>query len=110
MRLSDGRAQIFGWRSHSSSPRRRASGNWQAHASDRRGARERGGARERLQGVAEVLAKREAAGDAAGFDRLRAEREVLDLEADRAIASTERARAQATLASFFSGAIDPGAA
>lgn len=69
--------------------------------------RELAAARERLQGVAEVLAKREAAGDAAGFDRLRAEREVLDLEADRATAATERTRAQATLAGFFMGPIDP---
>src|SRR6266849_5971565 len=63
-------------------------------------------ARDRLRGLAEVLAKREAAGDAAGFDRLRAEREVLDLDADRAAASTERARAQTTIASFFADAID----
>src|SRR5215218_8102715 len=64
-------------------------------------------ARERLQDVAGVLAKREAAGDAAGFDRLRADREVLDLEADRAAAASERARAQGALASFFAGPIDP---
>jgi outer membrane protein, heavy metal efflux system len=54
-----------------------------------------------------ILAKREAAGDAAGFDRLRAEREMLDIEADRALASTERTRAQAILASFFAGPTDP---
>ena len=69
--------------------------------------RELAAARERLQGVADVLGKREAAGDAAGFDRLRAEREVLDLEADRATAATERTRAQATLAGFFMGPLDP---
>ena len=63
-------------------------------------------ARDRLRGLADVLAKREAAGDAAGFDRLRAEREVLDLDADRASASTERARAQGTIASFFADAVD----
>jgi cobalt-zinc-cadmium efflux system outer membrane protein len=51
--------------------------------------------------LADVLAKREAAGDAAGFDRLRAEREVFDVDADRAAAASERARAQATLVSFF---------
>src|SRR6266446_7007036 len=34
-------------------------------------------ARDRLQGLADVLARREAAGEAAGFDRLRSEREVL---------------------------------
>jgi len=62
--------------------------------------------RDRLHDLAEVLAKREAAGDAAGFDRLRAEREVADLDADRATAATERARAQAALATFFAPPID----
>jgi hypothetical protein len=38
------------------------------------------------------LERREAAGDAAGFDRLRAEREVLDAEADLVIAAADRAR------------------
>ncbi|HMF94306.1 MAG TPA: TolC family protein [Vicinamibacterales bacterium] len=61
--------------------------------------------RDRLQELAAVLAKREAAGDAAGFDRLRAEREVLDAEADRSLATSERARAQATVASFFKEAV-----
>jgi cobalt-zinc-cadmium efflux system outer membrane protein len=69
--------------------------------------RELAAARDRLQGVADVLAKREAAGDAAGFDRLRAEREVLDLEADRATSAAERTRAQAALAGFFMGPLDP---
>jgi cobalt-zinc-cadmium efflux system outer membrane protein len=63
--------------------------------------------RDRLQVLAEMLAKREAAGDAAGFDRLRAEREVLDIDADRALAASDRARAQGALAGFFSGAADP---
>jgi cobalt-zinc-cadmium efflux system outer membrane protein len=69
--------------------------------------RELTAARDRLRDLSEVLSKREAAGDAAGFDRLRAEREVLDVEADRGTAATERARAQATLAAFFVDAIDP---
>jgi outer membrane protein, heavy metal efflux system len=69
--------------------------------------RELAAARERLQDVAGVLAKREAAGDAAGFDRLRAERELLDLEADRAAAATERTRAQAVLVGFFSSPVEP---
>src|SRR5262245_11842102 len=64
-------------------------------------------ARDRLRELAEVLAKREAAGDAAGFDRIRAEREVLDLDTDRAIASTDRSRAQSTLATFFDDFGDP---
>lgn len=71
--------------------------------------RERGltTARDRLRELADILAKREAAGDAAGFDRLRAEREVLDVEADRVIAATERAQAQATLATFFADVAAP---
>lgn len=69
--------------------------------------RELSSARDRLREVADILTKREAAGDAAGFDRLRAEREVLDLDADRATAGSDRARAQAVLAGFFAGPIDP---
>jgi outer membrane protein, heavy metal efflux system len=61
--------------------------------------------RDRLRGVADVLAKRETAGDAAGFDRLRADREVVEIEADLSSAASERARAQAALAGFFG---DPG--
>ena len=64
-------------------------------------------ARDHLRELADILAKREAAGDAAGFDRLRAEREVLDLDADRAAAATDRARAQAALAGFFADIVDP---
>ncbi len=63
--------------------------------------------RERLQTLTAILEKREAAGDAAGFDRLRAEREVLDVEADRLIAVADRARAQARLAGCFSPGSDP---
>ncbi|OFV89686.1 MAG: hypothetical protein A3G76_08210 [Acidobacteria bacterium RIFCSPLOWO2_12_FULL_65_11] len=66
--------------------------------------RELTAARNRLRDLAGVLATREAAGDAAGFDRLRAEREVLDLDADRAVAATDRAWAQAALAGFFADA------
>lgn len=62
---------------------------------------------ERLRDLSQVLAKRETEGDAAGFDRLRAEREVLDVESDLVVAATERARAQAILAAFFSDAADP---
>jgi cobalt-zinc-cadmium efflux system outer membrane protein len=64
-------------------------------------------ARDRLGELADVLARREAAGDAAGFDRLRAEREVLDVDTDRALAATDRARAQAIVASFFADVPDP---
>ena len=65
-------------------------------------------ARDRLQGLADVLARRESAGEAAGFDRLRSEREVLDWEADRVAAAADRVRAQAALAAFFAGPVDPG--
>ncbi|NOT27437.1 MAG: TolC family protein [Acidobacteria bacterium] len=61
--------------------------------------------RERLRELADVLAKREAGGESAGFDRLRAEREVLDVESDRAGAASDRARAQGVLTSFFPAAL-----
>ena len=70
--------------------------------------RELTAARDRLQELAGILGKREREGDAAGFDRLRAEREVLDLEADRVIAGADRARAQGRLAGFFATEVDPG--
>jgi len=57
--------------------------------------------RDRLRELADILSKREAAGDAAGFDRLRAEREVSDVEADLGVAASERARAQAAVVAFF---------
>ena len=60
-----------------------------------------------LRVLTDVLATREAAGDVAGFDRLRAERELLDIETDRVVATTDRARAQAILASFFDDMPDP---
>lgn len=58
-------------------------------------------ARDRLRDLAGILARRETAGESAGYDRLRAEREVMDLEAERAAARADRARAQAGLAGFF---------
>jgi len=63
--------------------------------------------RDRLKELAEILTRREAQGDAAGFDRLRAEREVADLEADLGVAATERARAQAAVVGFFGEPADP---
>lgn len=56
--------------------------------------------RDTLLELTEVLARREAAGEAAGYDRLRADRERLDVEADLALAATDRRRAQAVLATF----------
>jgi cobalt-zinc-cadmium efflux system outer membrane protein len=66
--------------------------------------RELARSRDRLRDLADVLGRREAAGESAGFDRLRAEREVIDVDADRAAAAAERARAQGLLASFFPSA------
>jgi outer membrane protein, heavy metal efflux system len=60
--------------------------------------------RDRLQELAGVLAKRESAGEAAGFDRLRAEREVLEIDVDRAGSTAERVRAQAALTAFLANA------
>jgi cobalt-zinc-cadmium efflux system outer membrane protein len=74
---------------------------WAAQERERELAR----SRDRLGELAGILGKREAAGEAAGFDRLRAERDVLDLDASRATAATERAQAQAILAGFL---VPPG--
>ncbi|MGE0445158.1 MAG: TolC family protein [Vicinamibacterales bacterium] len=57
--------------------------------------------RDGLQALAEILARREAAGDAAGYDRLRAEREVSEVELELAEARADRAGAQATLGAFL---------
>jgi cobalt-zinc-cadmium efflux system outer membrane protein len=62
--------------------------------------------RDRLNELAGILGRREAAGDAAGFDRLRAEREVLDVDAGRSTATTERRQTQAILASYLSASSD----
>lgn len=61
---------------------------------------------ERLRALAGVLERRETAGESAGFDRLRAEREVFEVEADRAAAASDRARAQGALVSFFADVPD----
>ena len=63
--------------------------------------------RDRLRELADVLARRESAGDAAGYDRLRAEREVIEVEADLTTARVDRARAQGVLAGFFAPTTDP---
>jgi cobalt-zinc-cadmium efflux system outer membrane protein len=64
-------------------------------------------ARDHLRELAVILVRRETAGEAAGFDRLRAEREVLDVEADLLTATSDRARAQAAVASFFASGTEP---
>jgi outer membrane protein, heavy metal efflux system len=78
---------------------------WTAQARERELAR----SRDQLRDLADVLGLREAAGEAAGFDALRAGREVIDVEADRAAAATDRAQAQGVLASFFPAAPVAGA-
>jgi outer membrane protein, heavy metal efflux system len=77
---------------------------WAAQERERELAR----SRDRLNELAGILDKREAAGESAGFDKLRADREVIDVEANRAVATTDRAQAQAILASFFSGRREAG--
>jgi len=69
--------------------------------------RELASALKSLQSLGVSLARREAAGDAAGFDRLRAEREALDLAADLGDARARRGRAQGLLASFYFPPPDP---
>lgn len=66
-------------------------------------------ARDRLRMLADVLARRETAGDAAGYDHLRAEREVMDIDADWVAARADRVRAQAALAAFFAAPGDVAA-
>jgi cobalt-zinc-cadmium efflux system outer membrane protein len=63
--------------------------------------------RDRLRELAGVLARREAAGDAAGYDRLRAEREVIDIDGELSAVRADRASAQAAIAGFFNEATDP---
>jgi cobalt-zinc-cadmium efflux system outer membrane protein len=76
---------------------------WAAQARERELAR----SGDRLRDLADVLGRREAGGESAGFDRLRAEREVVEIEADRAAAATERVQAQGVLSSFFAAAPAP---
>lgn len=78
---------------------------WSAQERERELAR----SRDRLDDLAAILGRREEAGEAAGFDRLRAEREVLDADATRSLAAGERAQAQALLASFLGSPRDGSA-
>jgi cobalt-zinc-cadmium efflux system outer membrane protein len=57
--------------------------------------------RERAATLAELLGRREAAGESAGFDRLRADRELIEIDADRASAGADRSRAQSLLGGFI---------
>ena len=60
-----------------------------------------------LGAVVDVLRAREAEGEGSRFDRLRAEREVTDIETDLEVAAIGRVGAQARLASFFAPGTDP---
>lgn len=62
---------------------------------------------ERLRVLAAQVAARERAGDAAGYDRLRVERDLIELEADREAVSAEVTRARGALASILLDVDDP---
>jgi len=70
--------------------------------------RELSASRDHLGQLVDVLSRRESAGDAAAFDRLRAERELVEVETELARAAGDRVLAQAVLAGFFAGHVDPG--
>lgn len=76
---------------------------WLAQTRERELAR----ATEEIQALAEALARREAAGDAAGYDRLRAEHEAFELDAERALVAADVSRAQAALVALFGSPVDP---
>jgi len=69
--------------------------------------RELSRSRAQLVELVRILEQREAAGDTAGFDRLRAVREVLDVDADLMIAASDVVGAQARLAGFFAPGTHP---
>ena len=56
-----------------------------------------------------MLRTREEGGEGSTYDRLRGQRALIDLEAERSLAMGERARAQGRLASFVGPGITPGA-
>ena len=62
---------------------------------------------ERLDALIAVLRTREEQGEGSRFDRLRAEREVAEADADLALAAIARRQAQARLAAFFAEGTDP---
>ena len=61
-----------------------------------------------LRRLVDVLRAREREGEGSRFDRLRAEREVADIETDLEVAAIERQSAQARLAAFFAPGTDAG--
>ena len=60
-----------------------------------------------LSRLVDVLLAREQQGEGSRFDRLRAEREVADIETDLETVGIDRLMAQARLASFFAPGSDP---
>ena len=61
----------------------------------------------RLDELIAVLLTREEQGEGSRFDRLRAEREVAEVDADLALAGIDRGQAQARLAAFLAEGTDP---
>ena len=61
-----------------------------------------------LRSLVTVLAAREREGEGSRFDRLRAEREVADVEADREAAAIHRLTARAHVTSYFAPGTPPG--
>lgn len=61
-------------------------------------------ARDRLRELVDVLTRRERAGEAAGYEQLRAERELMDIENEWGSARADRARAQANVGAFLADA------
>ena len=60
-----------------------------------------------LNRLVDVLRAREELGEGSRFDRLRAEREVADIETNRGVVAIDRLTAQARLASFFALGTEP---
>ena len=66
-------------------------------------------ARSRLDELVQILASRERAGDAAGYDFLRAQRELTELDTELSAARDVRARARGALGGFFASPADASA-
>jgi cobalt-zinc-cadmium efflux system outer membrane protein len=62
--------------------------------------------RDRLNELVTALDRRVAAGDAAGFDRLRAAREVLEADVDLRTVAADRVRARGALGALIGGGLD----
>lgn len=62
-----------------------------------------------LQTLISMLRTREEGGEGSTYDRMRGERELIDLEAERSLASSQRARAQGRLASYLGPDVVPEA-